>query len=301
LMYHRVLPRGHAERLRVEPGMYVSPETFALHMSVLSERFRVLPLHEIVTCMQNGTRLPDGACAITFDDGWRDNLEYALPALEANELSATLFVVTDRVGTVGAFWPDEVARRFSEFESAEQRKGAALRIGLRESDGSISGILEDLKQLSEVERVGVLEELSSISTGAVSDERELLDWNELEDLSKRGVDVESHGVSHAILTGTSREDVRAELEGARRSLRDRGHGKHALLAYPSGGFNAEVVGLAREAGYAGAVTTMRGIATLESERLTLPRVGLHEDISSTEMEFLRWVPGNTHALAGTPE
>ena len=100
LMYHRVLPRADAACAAVEPGMFVSPKTFARHTAWLDERFAVMPLREIVDRLRDGRRLPLGACAITFDDGWRDNLVHALPTLEARRLPATIFVVTDRVAKV---------------------------------------------------------------------------------------------------------------------------------------------------------------------------------------------------------
>jgi peptidoglycan/xylan/chitin deacetylase (PgdA/CDA1 family) len=68
-MYHRVLPRAEAARDFVEPGMYVTPETFAQHLDWLDSEFRVLPLHEIASNLMEGRSLPHGAVAITFDDG----------------------------------------------------------------------------------------------------------------------------------------------------------------------------------------------------------------------------------------
>ncbi len=66
LMYHRVLPREVAEARRVEPGMFVTPDTFGRHLDwLLGSGFRVLPLAEIVEALEGSRPLPPRACAIT--------------------------------------------------------------------------------------------------------------------------------------------------------------------------------------------------------------------------------------------
>lgn len=289
LMYHRVLPEGEAARLHVEPGMWVSPATFELHASTLSTRFNVVPLHELIQRLRSGESLPPRACAITFDDGWLDNLQFALPVLERFGLPATIFVVTDRVGTSGAFWTDEVVRRFASISKNERRE-LLERCGV--SDGMLQSLLGYLKSLDDLSREQEVGRIRSIGIDPCMGERELLDWDELDQLASKGFDVESHGTSHTILTRCAPDTTRQELSSSLMALRNRGHGRHALIAYPSGGFDADTARWAEEAGYLGGVTTERGVASRRHHPLTLPRIALHEDISSTTIEFLRWVPGS---------
>lgn len=308
LMYHRVLPAERARRLHVEPGMYVTPETFAHHLDWLAESFAILPLGEIVEALESGTALPRGACAVTFDDGWRDNLEHALPALRARRLPATIFAVSDRVGTPGAFWPDEVCRGLAPLGPRE--RGATLRqVGLEralDSGDDVAAALLLLKALDETERSAVLGALRRATQGgaaaaSVADERELLDWSELDRLAEQGVAIESHGASHAILTGVSRARAKDELARSLAALRARGHARLGLFAYPSGAFDGEVVELAREVGYRAAFTTQIGLASRGEDRLRLPRVAVHEDISRSRAEFLRFVPGTARAATAAGE
>ncbi len=290
LMYHRVLPRAEAERLHVEPGMFVTPESFEKHLGWLARYFTVMPLHEIVAHVEAGQALPKGACAITFDDGWRDNLEYALPALERRRLPATIFAVTDRVGTTGAFWPDEICRRLAATTGQDRRK-LFRGTGLELADDTTHSVLMALKDMDESQRAGVLEAIRRGTKDPVVVDRELLDWDELDRLAEAGIDIESHAASHAILTRVSREIAAGELARSLAILKRHGHARHALLAYPSGGFDASIVELAREAGYRAAFTTQIGLTSAADDPLSRPRVAVHEDISSTRVEFLRWVPG----------
>lgn len=293
LMYHRILPRDRAEREAVEPGMVVTPETFRRHMRWLKSHFKVVPLHEIarqVADPASSAPLPPKACAITFDDGWLDNLEYALPILEEAELPATIFAVSERVGTRGGFWPDEVVRRLSTLGDGDRNRLAEqLALGVVNAD--IDDFLDALKGDSEADRPARLESIRSATRDLPEAPRNLLDWNELDRLAEAGIEIEVHGASHAILTGLAEPEIRSELDRSLRTLQERGHARHRLLAYPSGAYDARVVGIARELGYAGAVTTRPGLTAPGQDPLRMPRIGLHDDISRTRVEFLRWVPG----------
>jgi peptidoglycan/xylan/chitin deacetylase (PgdA/CDA1 family) len=91
LLYHRVasLP---SDRWR----MAVSPERFAEQLDAVAARFTPLPLGELVQSLQTKD-IPDGAVAITFDDGYRDVLGKASPVLRRLHMPATAYVITDRI------------------------------------------------------------------------------------------------------------------------------------------------------------------------------------------------------------
>lgn len=287
-MYHRVLPAADAEHNAVEPGMFVTPETFERHLAWLAESFHVLPLHEIVARLGENLALPPRACAITFDDGWRDNHDYALPALERRGLPATIFVVTDRVGTEGSFWPDEVCRRMASLPGAAQR-ALVVAVGASLHGDPVDSLLAHLKQLREEARERALDRLRRETRDPSAGARELLDWSECDRLARAGVEIESHGSTHAILTGVSRDEAERELRSARERLRERAHGRRGLLAYPSGAHDEVVRRLARGAGYTAAFTTEPGLARATDDPMALPRLGVHDDVSRTRVEFLHKV------------
>jgi peptidoglycan/xylan/chitin deacetylase (PgdA/CDA1 family) len=290
LMYHRVLPRERAEDLAVEPGMFVTPETFARQLEWLGEQFRVLPLGEIAERIFAGAALPPRACAISFDDGWRDNAEFAAPALAARGLPATIFLVTRRVGTLGAFWPDELARRLAQLPECEAAD-VARALGAQPGP-PLQALLAHWKALPDSAREDALDELRELTPRtALRDERELMDWSEVDALAKLGIEFESHGASHALLPQLPFAAAARELEESRAALRARGYARRGLLAYPNGAHDPSIRKLARESGYRAALTTARGLARPEHDRFELPRVGLHQDISGTRAEFLRVVPG----------
>jgi peptidoglycan/xylan/chitin deacetylase (PgdA/CDA1 family) len=86
LMYHRVFPRADYDQLTV------TPERFAEQMQWLSQHFEVVSLSDAVSGLGQGNGRQ--RVAITFDDGYRDNLQHALPVLQRLRLPATIFITT---------------------------------------------------------------------------------------------------------------------------------------------------------------------------------------------------------------
>ncbi|MCC6955127.1 MAG: polysaccharide deacetylase family protein [Deltaproteobacteria bacterium] len=108
LMYHRVID-PETVPYPLEPGMYVRPETFRMHMGVLARDANLLPLDELVSMISQRRRIPRRSVAVTFDDGWYDNLAYAVPILREYRIPATIFLATSFIGSSAMFWTDTAA------------------------------------------------------------------------------------------------------------------------------------------------------------------------------------------------
>ena len=95
LMYHRV---GEA-RNAWEARYAISPENFAAHMRALASKgYCGVHIDRLVDWLEGGPTLPEGACLITFDDGFRDVREHALPVLGRLSWPFTVFLVSDLIG-----------------------------------------------------------------------------------------------------------------------------------------------------------------------------------------------------------
>src|SRR5713101_4998257 len=106
LMYHRIANEP------TDPwGLAVSPAHFEEQLRVLRRTRRPVPLTEFVRNLAAGTLHPS-AVAVTFDDGYADNLFAAKPRLAAADVSATVFLATGFLDRHGEFWWDELARLF---------------------------------------------------------------------------------------------------------------------------------------------------------------------------------------------
>lgn len=100
--FHRVRDTDRPEALSI------GVQTFARYCEFFQRHFRVVPLRELVSLLERGVT-PQRELAITFDDGYRDNFENAVPVLERTGLPATFFVVSRWIGTHVVPWWDREA------------------------------------------------------------------------------------------------------------------------------------------------------------------------------------------------
>ena len=106
LLYHRVAPPGEGPPDYSTAGMVVTPEEFDRQMRFVARAYHVVPLGQIVAAVRRRTAFEPGLCAVTFDDGWRDVYEFALPILKRHGIPATLFVATGPVDGTAWDWPE---------------------------------------------------------------------------------------------------------------------------------------------------------------------------------------------------
>jgi peptidoglycan/xylan/chitin deacetylase (PgdA/CDA1 family) len=290
LNFHRVLPAERARALAVEPGMTITPESFRVVLETLVKYFRLVPLSELADCVLELRPFPPRACAITFDDGWRDNHDFAMPELKRFEVPATIFVVTDRVGTLGAFWPDEVCRRLASLPPV-QASELAISLGAPSPRADAAGLVAAWKEMTEGDREAPLAALQRATPDSGDRDRELMTWSELETMHRSGIEIESHGATHALLRGLEPDRLKQELVGSREELERRGFGRHRFFAYPSGQYSPELQESVRDAGYRACFALDEGTASLASSPMAIPRLGVHQGIVQSPAHFLSKIPG----------
>lgn len=272
LAYHRVLKAPDPLR----PGDPAEPE-FERTMRWVRQTFNVIPLAEGVAGLRSG-KLPGRALAITFDDGYADNLTIAAPILARLGLPATFFLATGYLGG-GRMFNDTV------IEAVRGARGDVLdldAIGLgRHRLGSdadrrsaIAAILAAIKY-EPVERRTELSERVAEIAGVVARDDPMLTPEQAAVLARRGFELGAHTVRHPILARLDADAARREIAGGRRAVEALAGGRVALFAYPNGGpgrdYTAETVRLVREEGFSGAVSTSPGAARAGSDPFQIPR------------------------------
>jgi hypothetical protein len=93
-----VLTREQRLQTASQPGIVVEDKTFAMHMALLKRRFTVLTLDQFADRVTNRRVFGDSCCLITFDDGWIDNFDNALPVLRTHGLPAVIFLPVNFIG-----------------------------------------------------------------------------------------------------------------------------------------------------------------------------------------------------------
>lgn len=299
LMYHRIATPS------ADPwDLSVSPQHFAEHLSVLRDWAACRSFGDLVSALDAPAR-PHRLAAVTFDDGYRDNLEAALPLLEAHDVPATVFVVSGMMGATREFWWDALTRVFLatpelpetlEFATPAGmcvwRLGAAARCAPTEMralsqsrfpfDARTHPRMRVLAQVRET-----LFDASMAEAEAMADA--VLDWaglartgasgdhpmteTELCALSTSGlVEIGGHTLTHRPLDRLSQPDALREVCGSREALRDVVGCEIKSFAYPYGRFGPDTPGVVAKAGFSAACTTMERVAVGAIDHYRFPRI-----------------------------
>ncbi len=292
LTYHRVLNDRRKEALFVQPGMYVSVENFRRQLLALKERFDIVPLGELVDRIGAGKSV-GGCCAITFDDGWRDNFTCAFPVLDELQVPATVFLATGFVGTRRLFWPEELSFYLSRLAVRESAKSSAAVSRFLEEVGDGGGdegafldrAIAVMKGRPVPERENILAHVRSVSSVHPTG-RALMSWEEAARMQAGGlIRFESHTSRHEMLDKLPLPQAEEEIVRSRLEMERHLGVRPRLFAYPNGNVSRGVQALLHKNGFKGAVTTRRGWIGPRVPLFEIPRIGVHEDVSRSEPLF----------------
>jgi peptidoglycan/xylan/chitin deacetylase (PgdA/CDA1 family) len=305
LLYHRV-----AEADSDPWSLCVTPRHFAEHMEVLRRRGDAVPLRRLALALRDGS-LPRRAVAVTFDDGYADNLLEAKPVLERYGVPATVFVATGYVGHEREFWWDALDGLFlqpgrlpevldltlngstyrwelgeaAEYDEATRdrfRSWRAWTDGPSPRHAAYRDVWELLHPMPEGERRKVQAELLAWAglEPKVRHTHRTLSAAEVRELASGGlVEVGAHTVSHSALSGLPPEAQREEILASRSRLEEILGREVDTFAYPYGqprDYTDETAAIVREAGFACACSTSPELVRPWSDRFRLPRFGVED-------------------------
>ena len=267
----------------------------------------VVPLREALRALVAGEPLPARAVALTFDDGYRDNLDLAVPELERLGLPATFFLVPGLLDRRVEPWWEAVAWAVTEATVAEATL-AGRRVTLGERSGRRAArreAEEHLKRRDRAAREAALAEMmKALRPPPRDDLRELfLDWPGARELAARGFEIGSHSSHHAILSEESPEAQMSDLIESRVALEDGLAVPVTAVAYPNGGapdYDAGTLAAAEAAGFENGVTTRKGVNGRGTPRFEVRRVVVYPERGSRVLGTLAEVAGRRarRALAG---
>jgi len=272
LIYHRVRPAPDP----VFPTA-VDAAAFDWQMGLLKEHFNVLPLREAAAALRRG-RLPARAAAITFDDGYADNAEVALPILRRHGLPATFFVASGFLDG-GRMWNDTVV------ELVRRHPGERLdlsRFGLgvhavrtpQQKLAAIRALLERLKYRPPQQRLAAVDAIAQ-ALGTPLPDNLMMTSDQVRLLHREGMEIGGHTVNHPILAALSPREARAEMAVGKAMLEDITGAPVRSFAYPNGkpgmDYTQEHVRMVAALGFETAVSTRWGAARMGDDVLELPR------------------------------
>lgn len=282
LRYHAVC--GAEGQEYAEPSICVTPAAFAQHVAYLTSSYCVMPLPEAVRLMRDGRPLPPNAVALTFDDGYADNLP-AARVLNQYGVSATFYITAGCLSGEAPFWPSEIRQLVARLKApaidlrvsgrtmvipcaSEAERRTAIRTLARLFKSSTIPVREALREQ-------VREQAGGDAVGSA-----MLTWDELREMHRLGMTIGAHTVTHPNLPSAGPIDAWQEISGSRARLEREIGSPVTMFSYPNGGaeryMTAEIAGLVHDAGFDAATTSWNGFAGPASDLYALERVQVEE-------------------------
>jgi peptidoglycan/xylan/chitin deacetylase (PgdA/CDA1 family) len=260
--YHRVVEDFvHSARTSI-PSMLVSVRMLERHLDWIGRRYRFVDLDELGAAMESGEA--GRMAAVTFDDGYQDFYELALPLLQRKGIPAAVFVVTGHVGTECVHLHDKLYLLLVRRERLDAYRGVRRlieRVSLEELRAAVAAM-----EVTDPLPAELVEQFRSLS------------WEQLARVQASGFTVGSHTCTHVLMTNETAERVRNEAAESRRDIQSSLGAAPRHFAYPSGRFDTAAVRAVAEAGYSFGFTTCTHRNRVYPN-LTIPRTLLWEKSS----------------------
>lgn len=259
LIFHRVL---------TEPDPLFPDEMHARRFDEvcgwLKSWFNILPLDAAVVALKAGA-LPARAACISFDDGYADNCQVALPILQRHGLTATFFIATGFLDG-RRMWNDTVIEsvRSSELPNLDlSMLGLGChRLGsIDDRRAAISSLIGQIKYLPVNERINVTQQVARLARARLPNNL-MMTSQEVKSMRNAGMQIGAHTVSHPILARLSRDEAHQEIQASKLFLEQLLGEPIGLFAYPNGkpgeDYLPDSVDVVRELGFDAAVSTKWG-------------------------------------------
>ncbi len=260
------------------PALPVS--VFREQMHWLAENFTPVTVEELAERRHRGLSI-GGLAAVTFDDGYLDNYQFAFPILRALGIPATFYVTTGFLdGSLPWFERIHLSLRHTS------KKQARLRLNGQEYDLSLKNSKERLRAVAfvkdKLKRIPMthlpyylteMEERLAVDVGRYGSNR-IMNWEHVRELAAAGMEIGSHTVNHPILSRIGEKEMRFEIAESKALLESKLRQPVTSFCYPNGkrgDFSARAKKIVQEAAYKSAVTTEVGYLTAETDCFEIPR------------------------------
>ena len=288
LLYHRVIADDDPEMTHSIRGMTTTPEIFKAELNFLKKKFSVISMNNLLKHLEEGTAIPRRSVAITFDDGWRDNYLNAFPILKNHEIPATIFITVNLTGTGDKVWFNKAIMIYKAQKMEPAKIMNIVRsickdpIPPEELPENIVGFVDMLKPYNNKLIKEVIDQLFEASFPAQEKNefpRNILNWDEIKEMSAAGIEFGSHGMTHGILPLLSKDDIQWELNESKKQMETNLGITIDTFSYPNGDYNSDIIDMVKAAGYRCALVTETGDKHAYKNLFTIPRVSVHSGAS----------------------
>ena len=280
VMYHSVMedPDQHADSLG---GIIHSQSQFRAQMELLARDYHPISLDEVVKKLNAGESLPRRSVVITFDDGYTDNYEVAMPILNNFGIPAIFYVTVDCVENRKLPWPSRLrfAFRTTKLPNWADTHGKAWDLSSPQSrEKAFLFASDECCQLSGIAQEQFVANVESQLEARAPDEwgSLMMTYEQASGLVRNGHIVGSHTMTHPNMAHINEGDAETELAESKRRLEGELKMPVSHFSYPCPAltphWNEKTVDQSRAVGYCSAVTTNGGVVRTGDNPLALKRI-----------------------------
>lgn len=268
----------------------ISTEHFDHVIGVLAKYYNFVTLEEAIAMLSGRKKIKPYSMVVTFDDGYSNNLKYAVPILQKYDVPASIFLATGFIEKRKPFWIDRldyalqntnvngrdfmVGGKNVTINSSDRKSFSDTYTQLRltakaqlRDDGKMLAELDDLAAQLENESG---KSLLDIFEG--DDWSSILTWEDVKVSSCNTIDYGAHTVDHVRLEYVSEQEARKQIQKSKEMIEQALGKKCSNFCYPNGSYNQVVSGYIKEAGFQSALTSDVGLNSVGDDLYTLKRI-----------------------------
>jgi peptidoglycan/xylan/chitin deacetylase (PgdA/CDA1 family) len=243
LGYHRVLPPQGRDFSFSDGVISATPDEFARELKYLSDNMDVISIAQLLEGIRDASLLPPRPAVITFDDGYFDNYEYALPLLREAGLPACFFVCTGMIGTRRVPWYEAWVcclkrSRTMRIESPFGGGDPPYELDDDKLDASVRRFRQHIRLKPWDEVPGYLERLQAATSVRPEEhigKQLFMSWEQVKELAAAGMEIGGHTRTHPALSRVADPRVlRDEVCGCFDDLQEMVGRRPVAFAYPFG-------------------------------------------------------------------
>lgn len=304
LAYHRILDIAGENDFPFDPELVsASPADFRWQMEYVRRHYTPISFRRLLDSLDGNDTLPPRPILITFDDGFDDNYRHAFPVLRSLDIPATIFISTGYIGQTRTFWFDWLYYLCNKSAVSSRAvrlgdKSFSLSRDPERRSGEISGLFGHAKTLPDEvlrESLSMLEK--EHGTGYPENgfaASHPLNWDQVREMARHGIEFGSHTVTHPILANVSDAKLREELALSRSRIEQETGHPVAVICYPVGlefAFNDKVIAMARATGYRLGVSYLPGVNSMKRmDRFRLKRLHVERYVDRDEFRAMLALP-----------
>ncbi len=213
LMYHSVAD-DHSSRW-IDPANHVSALNFERQMDFISKRKNVISLQTLINTLRSGGTIEPNTVAITFDDGYLDNLTVAAPIIEYYKLKATIFLPTDYIDNIEQQWIDNLYSIFKyrtkhKLHWHDDEQSIYDLNNLEKEQAIYRTVCNELMLSNYNQRKILLDILNKQLQPYEVPPRLTMSWSDIRTLVSKynSIDIGGHTAGHIDLTSVSEEEAK---------------------------------------------------------------------------------------------